>query len=164
MNSADTISGRPDEKILKTAYRFLSYRSRTVHEIKAYLNKKGFLIEEITDTVSYLLDHGYLDDRLYCKDYLEYHTRHKPRSKFAYKYDLRRKGINEAVIDKALSKYSDEQLAVAAIEKRRHQWDHSDIAVFKKKALAHLNYKGFDWHSSLSALQTITEGLNLDED
>ncbi len=163
MNSGNSMNCRSNEKVLQTAYKYLSYRSRTVNELRVYLIKKGFLQEQIAAVVSYLIDHSYLNDHRFCELYLEYHTRYKPKSKFAYRYDLRQKGINESVIDKALSIYDDQKLAIAAIEKRRHQWDNCDEAVFKKKALAHLNYKGFDWHSSLSALQAVTKGSHSDE-
>jgi regulatory protein len=50
----------PDAK--KYAFRLLGYRSRSEHELRERLEKKGFSEGTITSTLKHLKENGYIDD------------------------------------------------------------------------------------------------------
>ena len=77
--------------ISDAALRHLSARSRTVQELRQYLDGKGFDREEIDSLLARYLEYGYLDDSRYCREYFRYaFSRGKGRRRvFA---ELREKG------------------------------------------------------------------------
>lgn len=149
--------------VLKTAYRYLSYRSRTVHEMNLYLATKGFSDQDISQAVSHLKEHQYLDDHRFSQQYLEYQILHRPKSKFAYAYDLRHKGVSSAIIDNALSIYDNGKLAKAAAEKRLRQLKNHDELKIKAKLLNYLKYRGFDYQTCMDALSALKKDEKSDE-
>lgn len=148
-----------DEKLkdnaVTAAFRYLSYRSRTVFEMKSYMQKKHYDEEIINFAISYLKDLGYLDDHKYCADYLAYQVKYKPKSKFAFGYDLKRKGIRESIISDALMIYEDDDLAIESVKNKIRQWQNFDETVFKKKVMNFLRYRGFDYHTCMATLETL---------
>ena len=164
MNELYSEKNKISAVVLKTAYRYLSYRSRTIHEMNLYLGTKGFTDQDISQAISHLKAHQYLDDRRFCQQYLEYQTLYRPKSKFAYAYDLRHKGVSSAIIDNALSIYDNEKLAKAAAVKRFKQLRNHDELKIKTKLLNYLKYRGFDYQTCMDALSAVKKDKKSDED
>ena len=152
------------ETALNKAFRYLSYRFKTIFEMKTYLKRKGFDQETIFSAIAYLKDKNYLNDKRYCKEYLEYQVKYKPKSKFGFRYDLKRKGISETIIDDALQSYEDEDLAFAAVKKRSRTWQNFDEKAIKQKAINYLRYRGFDYHTCKLTLSKFLKDRGNHED
>lgn len=94
--------------IEEAALRHLSARSRTVGEMRRYLDGKGFDREEAEALVARFLDFGYLDDSRYCREYLRY-AMSKGKGKRRIFAELREKGVDSAVIETAYADYCQEE-------------------------------------------------------
>ncbi len=152
-------SQKMNDTALNTAFKYLSYRSRTVFELKRYIQKKGFDKETVRYVLNYLLTKGYLNDNDYCKSFLEYRSNYKPKSIFALKYELRSKGIDESIIDTFLSDYSDDELAQNAVKSKLNHWLCFDDDKFNKKVTNFLKYRGFSYTVCISILNNIKENI-----
>ncbi len=148
----------PENKTpLSMAIRYLTHQPRSIHEMQAYLAKKGFKIAIISNTIEILLEKKYLDDVFFTKTYVESRVSYKPKSKFVLACELKRKGIEPTIIESVLKEYNDFDLALKALEKKMRQWEHLDYELYKKKFLNFLQYRGFNYDISLSLLNRLNQ-------
>ena len=110
-----------------------------------------------------LEDEKYLDDKIFAQTYLENRKRNKPKSIFAFRYELKNKGIHPTIIDELLTDFDDIELAFLAIKPKIRLWKHLNNDSFKKKVFGHLRYRGFNFSVIQSIWQEIcTNSLVLD--
>ncbi|MCP4722609.1 MAG: regulatory protein RecX, partial [Desulfobacteraceae bacterium] len=114
------------KKAFGMALGYLSIRHRSILEMNDYLFKKGFASLVVETVVQRLLQENYLNDRMFAKNYLENRKRNKPKSLFAFRYELGKKGISPAIIDKLIVEYDDLELALLAVRKKIRLWQHLD--------------------------------------
>jgi len=143
------------KKAFGMALGYLAIRHRTLLEMNNYLSKKGFSREIVDAVVQRLEDEKYLDDRMFAKNYLEHRKRNKPKSTFAFRYELKNKGIHSTIIDPLLADYDDLELAFLAITPKIRIWKHLDRESLKKKMFGHLRYRGFSFSVIQSTWQQI---------
>ena len=148
------------DKPLAMALNYLSYQPRTVHEMQTYMKKKGVNENLIGKIIEILLANHYLDDTSFAKLFVETRVRHKAKSKFAFHYELKKKGICSSIIDAALSPYEDTDLAMKAIRPKIKTWQQLDRPTLKKKMMNFLRYRGFDYEVCLSTLDQFIESMD----
>lgn len=131
------------------ALKFLSYRPRSEQETARYLLKKGIsqpLLEKILDRLKQL---EFIDDRAFCRWWIEQRSRVNPKGARAVKAELREKGIPEEIIDRELaenrSETSDFQLAEKIIRKKLAKFAGLADLEIKNKLYSTLVQKGFDY-------------------
>lgn len=88
------------EKLLNKALRYLSFRPRSEKEIRDYLLKKKADEQTLEKIVKNLKEHKFIDDESFVKWWIEQRTVIKPRAEKFIRFELRRKGINQDLIDK----------------------------------------------------------------
>ena len=137
---------------LNIAYRFLSYRPRTVKQTRIHLQKKGTAPPVIDAVIKDLLEKRFLDDDHFTRLFLEEKTRISPKAKFALGYELRQKGVNGATIETHLEEYDDELLAQKAVLSKTRQWQQVTPQKLDQKIMNFLRYRGFDYRTVCSAL------------
>lgn len=112
------------EKALSLAYRFLSFRPRTIAETEKYLQKKAkqhlFTPGEIEASLELLKDQGYLNDLEFIKSFVSSRNSLKPKSKRVLEMELKRLGVSQIDIDTYFSEnVTDESgLAQKALQKK----------------------------------------------
>jgi regulatory protein len=143
------------KKALGMALGYLSRRPRSILEIKNYLSKKKFPSLCVDQAVERLCRENYLDDKTFAENYLENRRRNKPKSLFAFRYELEKKGIDPAIIEQALIGYDDLELALLALRSKVRLWQHLDQAFLKKKVFGYLRYRGFGFSVIQSAWEQI---------
>lgn len=140
------------EKVLSLAYRYLSFRPRTVVEVKNYLQKKAlkylFTPGEIAAALEILKDQGYLNDLEFIKSFVNSRNSLKPKSKKVLEMELRKLGISQMDIDSFFSENSidEDELAQKALKKKMKSL--SLIPEEKKrfiKAISFLQRRGFSY-------------------
>lgn len=136
---------------LDKALKHLSYKPRSIYEVQTFLEKKKIKNSIINRVLSYLKGKKYIDDRSFANLFIEQRVRFKPRSLFAIGYELKQKGISQEIIDQALCKYDDIDLAEKTVQIKLESWKKFDDCTFKKKLMNHLRYRGFSFEISLSA-------------
>ena len=105
-------------KLLNKAYRFLSYRPRSVKEVEDYLLKKSSFakasegqekqeIEKLIDSIiNKLKEQKFLNDFEFAKWWIESRAKFKPRALKIIKLELRQKGIDKELIEQVLEQAS----------------------------------------------------------
>lgn len=140
------------EQGLNIALHYLSYQPRTTHETILQLEKKNVGEDTIQQVIQYLQEKNFINDRDFACLFIESKLKYKPRSKFAFRYILKQKGISSHIIDSVLERYDDEDLAKKAIELKLNIWRNFDTEAFKKKAMNYLKYRGFSIDVCLSTI------------
>jgi len=146
---------REQKKAFEMALGYLSRRPRSILEIKEYLLKKLFSPLVAEDVVQRLCTKNYLNDRIFAENHLENRKRNKPKSLFAFRCELKNKGIHPAVIDELLEDYDDLELASLAVKPKVRLWQHLDQEPLKKKVFGFLRYRGFRFSVIQSVWQQI---------
>jgi regulatory protein len=150
------------KKAFGMALGYLSIRDRSILEMKDYLSKKKFPPLLVYRVIQQLCSENYLDDKIFAENYLENRRRNKPKSLFAFRYELEKKGIDPAIIDQALNRYDDFELALLALKPKVRVWRHLDQVPLKKKVFGYLRYRGFGFSIIQSAWEQIFEIDNSD--
>lgn len=146
-------------KALDMSVKYLSYRPRTIKEMEAYLEKKKIETTTIHRVIEYLTDHNYLDDEAYCRQYIDYAARYKPKSLYALTYELgHKKGISRDIIETAITRFDDFGLAWSAVNKKLGQWQNFDDIKLKMKVFNFLRYRGFSYEVCKKTYECLKKG------
>ncbi|MFO7749575.1 MAG: regulatory protein RecX [Desulfobacteraceae bacterium] len=130
--------------------KFLAQRPRSVEETKNHLVKKGFETSTVSAAIDQLHQDSLLNDRTFASLFVENRETHRPRSKFALRYELRQKGIEEGVIEEVLSEIDENRSAQAAVAPLLNLWKTMEPEKFKKKIMNRLKNRGFNYEISMS--------------
>ncbi len=149
-------ASKPDA--LKTAFKFLSYRPRSVHEMRLKLESKGF--EEVSSTIEHLIQADYLNDEKFAALLVESRAQSKLWGRRKIASDLKRRGISRAVIEETL-KMIDTDAEAETARSALKRWSrrtglHQPLG--KKgvqKAYRHLKARGF----STSMIMPLLRGM-----
>lgn len=133
------------EKAKKNAFRFVSYRPRSVYEVQTHLQKKGFEEDTIDLIVEYLTRLDLLDDAAFARYWVEQRETFRPRSRFALGQELRQKGINREIIEEVLEEVDETAAALRAVEKQAHRWEGLPEDSYKEKMAGFLQRRGFSY-------------------
>jgi len=110
------------ETVYQKALHFLSYRPRSTAEVRQNLNKRNIPESLIEATLERLQRSGLLNDEAFARAWVENRSEFRPRSKSALKMELRRKGLDDEVIQSVLAEGVDEEaLALDAARKHVHR-------------------------------------------
>jgi len=136
-------------KAKEKALNLLSYRARSVDEVKTKLKQRGFSEEVIEFVVKDLLDVGLLNDKTFAALYIGSRMAQKPMGKRLLRRELMLKGIDEEIIEQAIAAeyqdLSEEEIACQLIHNRIPQDQGADFIKKKKKITDFLFRRGFDW-------------------
>ena len=128
------------------AVRFLSYRPRSTEEVRRYLVKKAVPEAYAELAIEQLRQHDYLDDAAFACFWIDNRDRFKPMSPRALRYELRQKGVDNAIIDAALADIDADALAYQAAQSRLNRYRGSSRQVFRHKLSGLLRRRGFGGH------------------
>ena len=138
-------------KAKEKALTFLSYRMRSVEELKKKLKEKEFAERTIDQVIQDFLRVGLLDDRQFASVYVQNRMIQKPMSRRLLRQELISKGIEGVIIEHAIEKEygtcSENEVALDLIRRKvlRHQSNKMDIKKVRKKISDFLMRRGFDW-------------------
>ncbi|ONN26951.1 RecX family transcriptional regulator [Thermosipho affectus] len=93
---------------LSDALRFLKYRARSEMEIKTRLKSKGYSACEIEEVVLQLKEKGFLDDEKFAYLYAYDSLTLKKKGPFLIRLELQKLGVDEFIIEDALSRVLEE--------------------------------------------------------
>ncbi len=88
------------------ALTLLAHRARSRDELRRRLGRKEFPEPVVAETLAWLEERGYVDDRAFAESFVRDRLRLKPRGRFGLRRELGRKGVDpeiaEAAIDAAM--------------------------------------------------------------
>jgi regulatory protein len=127
------------------ALTFLGQRVRSRAEVEQRLQQREFTPEAIERTMTRLQQEGYLDDATFGQQWVSNRQRFRPRSERALRYELRRKGMDNTLIDEVLQEAEIDEDAAAwtAIAPKVARWQGLERAQFIQKAGGFLARRGF---------------------
>lgn len=139
---------------LDKALKHISVSMKTEKEIRSFLKKKGYLEEVANYVLEKMKDYGYVDDETYAASYTE--SASKRKGSRLIQLELRQKGVDEQIIDSALSSLEDEtESAKRCLEKymRGKSFDEKTL----QKAYRNLLSKGFDYDTCKRAIESLKD-------
>ena len=135
------------KKSRSAAYRYLSYRARSYSETQEHLKQKDYPTSIVNQTLSYLVEYGYLNDEKFALDWGRSRIANKKFGPYRLKQDLLGKGIAVELVDQTLAtlyaEVDEEELAKLAAEKKIYQLRDVDAEVKRRRLIQFLQRKGF---------------------
>jgi regulatory protein len=150
-------------KAVDSAVRLLTYRPRSIAEIRRNLNEK--LIDEsvIEAALHRLSDLGYLDDEAFARFWVENRTAFKPLGPTALRYELRQKGVAEAIIQDVLESQDVTEAARQAAAGHVRRLRGMDQRTFRQKLGSFLQRRGFSYEVINGVVSELIETLETED-
>jgi|TARA_B110000116_G_scaffold269429_1_gene285377 regulatory protein len=155
------------QKAKDAAYNYLSYRARSVKEVRDKLVQKEFAEEIIEQVVDDLQRQKLLNDREFARRFVEARLgRANGSRKLAQ--ELRRKGIETEIIDEVLGEFAatldSEERAMGLLGKQAWRYRGLERDKAKRRMLGFLARRGYDAQMARSAVDKVWQELQELED
>lgn len=129
------------------AYRYLSHRDRSARETADYLGKKGFEEAVVQETLHYLKEANYLDDRRFAEHWARTRAENRQFGRFRLRQELIGKGLPQDLIEETLDSLfqtvKEIDLARAVVEKKLPSMQDLEPNKKKSRLIGLLQRKGF---------------------
>ncbi len=162
--SQTTIDGLLSEDSVESAkqraFRFVSYRPRSVWEMKQYLIRKGYEESTIESVIERLQELKMLDDREFAQYWVEQRETFKPRSRRALQHELFKLGIERKLIEEVVDKVDETVAAHRAATKKMNIWGKYSRKDFREKMIPYLQRRGFNYATADKATTDLWNELN----
>jgi regulatory protein len=152
------------EDAFQQALRFLSFRPRSVAEVRKKLVDKNFDSAVIETVIQRLIESDYLGDQSFAEEWVENRTTFRPRSRRMLQYELRKKGVAEEHIQSALARITDEpELAYQAGIRYAARLADLDRETFRRRLGAFLSRRGFSYGTIAPVVERIWKEIHSQE-
>ena len=153
------------EALLKKArsgvLRLLTYRDRSISEVRDYLERKSYSPDIKTKVIDEMIDYGYLDDRRFAESLVSY-RKAGGHGLLRVRFELQQKGVNRQIIDELIDEKFDREEDLAKIKELLHKREPLGHAVDQRwinRQAAFLKRRGFQDNLIIEAIK----GYNLSE-
>jgi regulatory protein len=134
------------EMTYQKALHFLSYRPRSLAEVRQNLAKRSIPATLIDETLDRLQRAGLVNDRDFAQAWVENRNTFHPRSKSALRLELRRKGLSDEIVQTVLDEQvNEETLAFEAARKYAPRLAGREWLDFRLKLSGFLARRGFSY-------------------
>jgi regulatory protein len=134
------------EKARAYAFLLLKFRLRSENELKSRLKQKGFPEELAADTVSFLKDKEFIDDRVFAKGWVSSRLK-RPLGLRKIRLELAQKGVAGEIIQNALAQasqhYSESQIVSQLVKQRFSKLKTINPLKARARVYAYLMRRGF---------------------
>lgn len=151
------------QRAVDSAAHFLSYRPRSMQEVRRNLTEKDLPAEVVEAAVSRLAVMGYVDDEAFARYWVQNRDEFKPLSQRALRQELRQKGIADAVIAAVLAEQDESSLAYKAASGQLRKLRNRTQREFKTKLAAFLQRRGFMYSTIQDVVVRLIEELTTDD-
>jgi regulatory protein len=142
------ISEDQDEVAYQRAIKLITYRDRSIAEIRQSLHQKQIPEEIIENVINRLGENGLLDDKRFANLWIENRNEFRPRSHRMLALELRKKGISEDIISQVLENTTaDEELAHKAAQNQIRRYMTLEWQDFRRKLGSFLARRGFSYET-----------------
>lgn len=138
-----------EERLVKaknTVFRLLKSRIQSEHEIQEKLNAKNLPVPVIKQTIRYFRDLGLINDRQFAKEWVSSRLK-KPFGIDRIRLELKRKGIDPAVIETAIRDSTDQYDEYAVVSRlaryRSSKYKNTDPEKIRQRVYGFLLRRGF---------------------
>jgi regulatory protein len=155
----DELAALEREEALEDAHekalRFLEPRPRSAAELKRHLLKKKIAVDIIAQVTARLTEAGLIDDTAFAKFWVENREEFRPRAARALRFELKRKGLSDAIIAEAIGTLDEGESAYRAGAARAQRWRELDRREFREKLGAFLIRRGFSYAVAKRAVERL---------
>ena len=147
------------------ALNSIKNRFRSVYELRGILIKKEYPIDLIDKAISKLLEQGYLNDRSYCKSFINNQMITTNNGPYKIIRELNEKKVDSTIIDEEILVFSSEEQIPRIkklIEKGIKSNHNRGGVVLKQKIYNDLKNLGYDISLINNIISTYDFGNNLD--
>lgn len=144
---------------VESAAHFLSYRPRSLQEVRRNLKEKELPPEVTEAAVERLTALGYLDDEAFARYWVQNRAEFKPLSHRALRQELRQKGIADSIINEVLAGQDEQGLAYEAAQGQLRRLRQKTPREFKTKMSAFLQRRGFSYSTTQDVVVRIIEEM-----
>jgi regulatory protein len=156
----NVLLGEEKRRAKEKALALLSYRARSIKELRDRLLKKGFSETTVSSVINDFIRAGLLDDNQFAMLFARNRMVHKPVSKRLLQFELQRKGIKEETAYSAVEgAYEDQTEILVARELvvKKTQGHQPVNPKLKKKVSDFLVRRGFGWDVISEVISEIDE-------
>jgi regulatory protein len=133
------------EVTYQKALHFLSYRPRSRMEVRQNLLNRGISESLVDVTMDRLQGAELVNDEAFARAWVENRNTFRPRGKPALRMELRRKGLNDEVIQSVLGAQQEDSLALEAARKYVRRLTGLEWPEFRRKLGGFLARRGFSY-------------------
>ena len=154
-----------NRRAVEAGLNFISYRPRSAKEVADHLRKKSLDATTRDHAIRRLEELGYVDDAAFARFWVESRDTHRPRGRRALAWELRQKGVADAIIEDVVARFAGDEAALAgqAARKRAATLDASDPYKFRRQLGAFLARRGFSYDVVEQVVDELWEELGSDE-
>jgi regulatory protein len=147
-------------RAIDSASRHLAARPRSVHEIRKHLESKAYDDPTIEQALDKLQTLGYLDDQAFAAYWVQQRTTFKPLGEKALRYELREKGISDAIIRELLAEVDTDDAAFRAAHAHARKLRGVTRKVFRQKLGMFLARRGFGYGDADRAARRLIDEID----
>lgn len=153
----DILKIEEQQKANNYALNLLNYRWRTEKEIRDRLIKKEYDENIIEETISYLKNYNFIDDKRFAEIYTEQKIKNKKLGNYRIKHELYNKGVSQEIIEEVLEKYNDTEYerALELGRKKIKSYKNDDIQAIYRKLGGYLQRRGYSYDCVSSVLKEL---------
>lgn len=141
---------------MRLALYYLEKRGRTEKELREKLARKDVPPQEIEAVMAKLNQLGYIDDAKFTANFQRSRNEYKPTGVRRLRQELYLKGVPKEIIATVASEIEAEvELATAAAQTRLRQYSNLEPSVFKRRMMAFLARRGFDYNVIKQVLERL---------
>lgn len=144
--------------------RLLALRARSEKELSSRLEARGISSSASKEALELLKSKGVVNDLGFAREWIDSRLRTSPRSAEALREELRKKGIEESLIDRAISEKADDldekALMMRMAKEKIGKEKNSPKKSIKARVFRYLLSKGFE---SLAAEEVVNSLIGDDE-
>jgi len=141
------------------AFKLLSYRPRSIEEIRDRLKKKDYSSRVISEVVKDLKRLKFLNDKEFARMWVENRIRTRPMGRYRLYQELIQKGIDRELIEKTLSNYREEEEIKLARElaqrKLKRSYRNLNQVTTKRRLYGFLQRRGFSYDTIQEAIKEL---------
>ncbi len=141
------------QRCFNAAVRFLGYRPRSESEMRQRLARHGFEETAIEKTLERLKELGYVNDDEFARYWVENRESFSPRGRRLTTMELKKKGLEADIIEKAVSGIDEADSAYRAAQSRVRRLEALDYNAFRLRLGQYLGRRGFNY----ATIKEITE-------
>ncbi len=138
----------------------LGYRPRSENELRQRLIQKGFDSESVENTIQKLKEKRLIDDISFSKFWADNRDNFKPQSAGLTRWELKKKGISEQVIEEVLEDQDDFSAACRAARSRAMRMTGLDRETFRRRLGGFLERRGFKYGVIKPTIEKMWRELN----
>ena len=154
---AELVHADAYETAHERALRFLEPRPRSASEVRQHLSKKQTEDGVIDEVMRALSEAGLIDDEAFAQYWVDNRETFRPRATRALRYELKRKGLSDGAIARAIGSVDETESAYRAAVPRAQRWIEMERRDFMEKLGAYLARRGFSYETAKATAKRLWE-------